>query len=141
MIRWRDQMSVGNLIIDQDHRYLISLINIIELLLKQDDSTEQLQDVLGQLAEYAREHFKREEAIQYSIRYAHMYDHKLSHQRLASRLEDITRTVLAEQDEKVRQRKADDTVQLLREWLIDHVLKDDMRMKADLVRHPANIMG
>lgn len=140
-IQWRKQMSIGNLILDLDHRYLLSLINQVEYALRHPEERDNLNLALDQLREYAREHFSREEHLQLRIQHRGYMQHKLAHQALLDRLADISQRVLAEEDtDKLRERQAEIT-QLLRDWLLDHVLKEDMKMKAELENLPPNSLG
>ncbi len=140
-IQWRKQMSVGNLIIDLDHRYLLCLINMVETAMLHPEDGVSLSETLAQLAEYAREHFDREERIQYRIRYQYYMEHKKHHQRLLARLDEISAAILDEKDPEQLKGRGDEIMVLLREWLLDHVLKEDMKMKKDLEISPPNLMG
>ncbi len=140
-LQWREQMSVNNLIIDQDHRYLLCLINTVELSLRHPESGDHLRIALEQLSQYAREHFDREERIQYAIKYSHYVEHKLAHQRLMERLVVLTERILTERDDGTLSSDPEELTQLLRDWLLDHVLKEDMKMKPHLSLHPANLLG
>lgn len=140
-LQWRKQMSVGNLIIDQDHRYLLCLVNLVEFALHHPEERDHLKGALEQLAEYTREHFAREERIQYAIRYPHYIDHKMAHQKLFGRLEELAERILAEEAASIVQDNAAEITQLLRDWLLDHVLKEDMLMKQHLQPHPPNFLG
>ena len=84
-IIWRPQMSVGNDLIDADHRYLISLINMVDLSLRYNDDFFTV--ALEQLIEYTHDHFKREELIQLKVKYPGYAEHKIAHQELISSLE------------------------------------------------------
>jgi len=66
---WKPELSVKNELIDQDHRYLFSLFNCLELALKNDESLKYIPDFLEQLFKYTKEHFEREEIIQCRIKY------------------------------------------------------------------------
>lgn len=140
-IQWRKQMSVGNLIIDLDHRYLLCLINSVEYALRHPEEGENLHSALKHLAEYAREHFDREEKIQYHIKYQYFMDHKMKHQKLLDRLDVIIKEVIDERDLNKLKEKSPVIAVLLRDWLLDHVLKEDMKMKRDLESFPANLIG
>lgn len=140
-VQWRKQMSVGNLIIDLDHRYLLSLINQVEYALRHPEENENLQMALDQLSDYAREHFAREEKLQLRIQFRGYMPHKMAHQSLLERLDRIISEILEESDpERLKARSAEITT-LLRDWLLDHVLKEDMKMKADLENLPPNAIG
>jgi hemerythrin len=134
-------MSVGNLIIDLDHRYLLSLVNQVEYALRHPEETDHLRMALDQLAEYAKEHFAREEKLQLRIQFRGYMPHKMAHQGLLDRLDHITQDILSEQDPERLTARREEIVQLLRDWLLDHVLKEDMKMKADLENLPPNAVG
>ncbi|WP_410343586.1 bacteriohemerythrin [Thioalkalivibrio sp.] len=140
-LQWREQMSVNNLIIDLDHKYLLCLINTVELSLRHPESTDHLRIALEQLSQYAREHFDREERIQYAIKYPQYVEHKLTHQRLLERLAGLTERILVERDDQNLSGDPEELTQLLRDWLLDHVLKEDMKLKPHLSLHPANLLG
>jgi len=140
-IQWRKQMSVGNLIIDLDHRYLLSLINQVEYALRHPEEQQNLQMALEQLSEYAREHFAREEKLQLRIQFRGYMPHRIAHQSLLDRLERITDEILGENDPDHLRARSEEITQLLRDWLLDHVLKEDMKMKSDLEDLPPNAIG
>ena len=140
-IQWRQQMSVGNLILDMDHKYLISLINLVECAMRHPNEFDALEMAVNQLVNYAKEHFVREERIQLYLEYSYYLDHKLSHQKLLDRLEEIVTRILKfrESGECLKDSGAD-IANLLRDWLLNHVLKEDMLMKPDLEKAPQNLL-
>lgn len=140
-IQWRKEMSVGNIILDLDHRYLISLINLIEAYLRDPEQTGMVMDTLNQLESYAKEHFQREERIQFAIKYSGYLEHKLSHQNLLSRLEEVMQEVESSLPESAQAINADAVAGLLRHWLIDHILKEDRQMLPHLRLHPQNLLA
>lgn len=83
MIVWREKMSVGHEVIDADHRYLLCLVNSVELALRTD---EPLDELLDQLVDYVKFHFKREEGIQMDVRYPNIEKHRSAHRQLADQL-------------------------------------------------------
>ena len=149
-IIWRPQMSVGNDIIDLDHRYLLAIINMVELSLRYNDDF--FDTALDLLVEYTHDHFNREEKIQLKIKYPEYADHKLEHQKLLSTLAEIVghlkklnaqpkaRTIEATAEEteatttaklsiEEYDKEVDELIKLLRSWIVDHVLGLDMKMK------------
>ena len=80
-IVWREKMSIGNHIIDMDHRLLICKINMIELaLLAPGEKLANIRLALDELENYTEIHFNREEKIQLAIKYPRYDDHKHEHQ-------------------------------------------------------------
>ena len=142
-ILWREQMSVGNMLIDDDHKYLICLINTAELALKTPENIDTLSVIIQQLVRYTEEHFAREEKIQLKARFPHYADHKMEHQSLVQQLNDIKENVRAadpESNEQISAQAAAELVNLLRVWLLEHILKLDKRMEPYLRKLPATFM-
>lgn len=72
-ILWRNKMAIGNAEIDDDHRYLISLINAIEAAVNCGIERKVLSTHLSELFAYTEKHFKREEEIQAQIQFPFHY--------------------------------------------------------------------
>ena len=124
-IIWRDSMSVDNIKIDEDHKHLISLLNSVEKQLENPEDTASLQKTFAQLKIYTIEHFQREEILQLRIRFPKAAEHKRIHRTLVKQLDSIITSVKA----KGIAAQAEDISALLRRWLIDHVLQEDLPMK------------
>jgi len=139
-ILWRPQMSLGNAVLDGDHRYLIALINTVELALRDPAARESLVTVLDQLAAYTVEHFGREERIMGGLGYAGLERHRGAHRELAQRLVEIRAAIEGAADGAPPSER-DRLAELLRGWLLDHVLKEDLLLKPLLERKPDNFVG
>ena len=138
-IVWRDQMSVANHLIDMDHRLLICKINMIELALQvPGEELANLKLALDQLEDYTVKHFEREERLQVAINYPSWGDHKNLHQSLVERLQEIKAQVLEDEDSSRLATEAPRITELLRDWLLVHVLKEDMKLKPYLAKFPKN---
>jgi len=127
---WRTQFSVGNDLIDSDHQYLLEIINKAEVSLKAVNPA-QLSGLLDELGRYAKSHFEREELLAKAVGYPKADQLHLSH------------NLLADQMTKFRDGMGDTWSQdsvaafttFLRDWLINHVIKEDMSMKPWLTKH------
>ena len=129
---WREQLSVGNNVIDTDHRYLIDIINRVG----QSLNTRSRQDLvagLDSLAQYAQEHFAREEKIAKAAGYQQVPHLSVAHQELLKQLDQVKQEVGGVGQEWSTE-TADDFTKLLRHWLIEHVIKEDMLMKPVLTK-------
>jgi hemerythrin len=127
---WRNQFSVGNDLIDSDHQYLLEIINRAEVCLKANDAVA-LNSVLDELAHYGRSHFEREELIAKAVGYTNADGLHASHAEL---LEDLTK--FHEQlGSNLTQPNIEKLIAFLRDWLIQHVIKEDMLMKPWLTKH------
>ena len=145
-IVWRDQMSVGNELIDQDHRYLLCLVNSIELAIRHGEDSDALLAFVRQLVQYTHFHFEREEGIQKRALYPQAASHHVTHQEILGHLRQIEQNVADLHQHATGNSLVDgeheivtgEVMQLLREWILDHVLKDDKRMEPYLRKLPPN---
>lgn len=140
-IVWRDALSVGNDLIDADHRHLLSLINTVEDLLTTDRPRTDLLEAIDHLGNYTDFHFRREEQIMLRVQYAKYDDHKQAHGRLIEQLKQATQPILTPLEEVspttagLPEETRDNVVELLRHWLVDHILKDDLKLKPLLAHY------
>ncbi len=134
-IVWRDSMSVANSKVDTDHKRLINLLNTVEKQLENPEEVAPILKTFAQLKIYTLEHFQREEILQLRVRYPKAAAHKRIHQSLVKQLDDIIASVKA----KGVAAKADDISALLRHWLIDHVLQEDLPMKAYFSKYSTDL--
>jgi len=127
-INWRDKMSVDDGVIDQDHKHLIDIINRFENTAKDGLSLDEALEILYALKFYASTHFHREERLQVLIEFPFCDAHKKEHQELLEALDDIITDVKFSNDDS-HTKIARDTAVLLRDWLVDHILQSDLRMR------------
>ena len=134
-IHWNPNLSVGNDRIDNDHKHLIELINLAERALEAKNKNL-LSNQLGLLEHYADIHFKSEERIAEAVQFPMCEHIHLSHLDLRRVLQACKHKV----DNAVWNDKlADDELKLLRTWLIDHVIKEDLKMKPYLLKHARSL--
>jgi len=137
-IVWRDALSVDRGVIDEDHRHLIDLMNLVESILTEDRTLGDLRKALDRLEVYTCRHFAREEKIMISRHYAKVVDHKALHIGLVEELDDAAKPARGEGESgaRVSQVLGEDDIAkligLLKHWLIDHIVKEDLRLKAFL---------
>ena len=130
---WREQLSVGNDLIDADHKHLIHIINQVEESL-QAKSRSGLTTAFDDLAQYSLFHFDREEKIAVAAEYAQASHLKHSHEALLKQLEQV-RAEFEAMGQAWSSEAVTHLTAFLRSWLIDHVIKEDMLMKPALQKH------
>ncbi len=164
-IIWREQMSVGNTLIDNEHRVLIDLINQVESALQITENHHILSAALVKLLDYTGYHFEHEEKIQKKVGYLEQNKHKQEHQRIMKDLRTIQlqldrilnpagveETSIDKEvtDSELNQLLDDDShnvdandlaglIKLIRHWVLDHVLVTDLKMKPFLSKYPPNL--
>lgn len=130
---WREQLSVGNNVIDADHKYLIEIINRAEVGLTSKDRNE-LVAALDDLDRYSRLHFDREEKIASAVGYTQVPHLSRSHHELLSHL-DRVRGEIDAMGQDWSKETVEHFARFLRDWLINHVIKEDLLMKPTLQKH------
>lgn len=148
-IQWRDEMAIDQGVIDHDHQALIAIINEFCEAKVDRDELPRLERIIAKLEHYAAAHFGREEALQRAVQYAYVEAHHHEHADLIRELRTVQRDLLRLQggetppletpaprshsavgpspEEIVRAHA--EVAELLRHWLVDHIIKSDLRMK------------
>jgi len=128
-LQWREQLSVGNDLIDNDHKHLITIINQAEDTLATMNLSS-LKSVLNSLADYSKFHFAREEWVAGAAGFPQVPQLHQSHEALIKKLTEVSQ----ELDTELSETAAQNLVQFLRDWLINHVIKEDLMMKPFLTK-------
>lgn len=130
---WTKRLSVGNAMFDSEHKKLIGVINQIEYAIKTKDYSALLRE-LKLLMHHLHAHEMKEE--QFSQMASLSFDqHKLAHQHLQTELQR-TGNELEAKNGVWPEYVMDHYPQLLREWLVEHITKEDMLMKPALQAYP-----
>lgn len=123
MIEWTDRLKVGNQVIDDDHRRLVSIINSFEMALD-EKNLPQCERVLKDLADYAEQHFAREETLQTAVHFPARLGHADRHVKLREQLADVTKGFKAREPGVIKT-----ITGFLHDWLIEHVIHEDLKMR------------
>jgi hemerythrin len=124
LITWTDSMSVGVAKIDKEHQKLIELINLLHSEMTAGKSNEVMGKVLGELIAYTKGHFAMEEALFRTHSYPQAADHKKEHDALTRKVVDLQADFKAG-----KSFIGAPTLAFLRDWLTQHILKQDMSYK------------
>lgn len=83
MFKWKSEMEIGILIIDQQHQHLFELGNQIISLIEKNQSTKDVESdlliLLDDLKQYTFYHFKTEEDLFIKYNYKDYKSHKKEH--------------------------------------------------------------
>jgi hemerythrin-like metal-binding protein len=121
LITWSGSMSVGIERIDNEHRGLIDLINLLHGEMLAGKSKDSLGKVLDKLVAYTKSHFATEETLFRTHGYPQAAAHKKEHDAL-------TQKALALQADLKAGKLAISApvLDFLKDWLTNHILKQDM---------------
>jgi len=111
---WNESHTLGVPLMDEQHKYLATLINRLGEELKAGHETERLSESLGKLIEAARAHFADEERLLAEAGLGSAAErHKAEHRRLLEELESQTL--------KFDGRSMALTMRFLNFWLLHHI--------------------
>ena len=128
-IIWREDMSVGVEEIDNQHKLLICLINTIEAGVNCHLEKKLFVEQLSQLEAYTHFHFDHEENLQIQSKFPHYESNKNEHIKLIQNLNEIIGKFNSDEESILRVKNIEGLFEILREWLLDHILVEDMKMK------------
>jgi hemerythrin len=120
---WDKVLSVGVDEIDEDHRKLINIFNILNLSVTAGESKEYLAATLEELINCTVWHFSHEERLMLKHRYPEFKEHKTEHQELIQSAKELQQEIL--QADKFF---ADEHIEFLERWLTEHILTADGRL-------------
>lgn len=137
-LEWSKQLSVGNAIIDSEHKNLIVMVNSIEPIIRARDGVALSQE-LEQIEHWLCTHFENEERIASAVGFD-FTKNKLEHQDLLKEFHRIKDELMAMNgiwSDKV----AKQYFKFLCDWIAGHVLEEDMLMKPVLQTHEYHFRG
>ena len=124
-MHWKKEMSVGLDQLDEDHRFLIRVINRLGESTNDPDSADVIKECLASLKNYAEFHFAREEAVMRACGYATLAEHQAEHRAFTARIADVARRY-DEGDEPPEAAVNLELFEYLKDWLTHHILVIDM---------------
>jgi hemerythrin len=136
-IAWREAMCVGDPTIDDDHKHLVDMINEFEVAISGHIEHKKVAHVLLGLVEYTGQHFTREEEIQLKIRYPYAESHRRQHRDVLKKLSVVLAEYTASHGE-IRDTMIRNMSRFLKEWLVDHIIESDLRMRPYVLKMQAD---
>lgn len=130
LLRWRASMSLGVPTIDADHKHLIEILNRLHFLKLAGDDSASLGNVLGELVEYTRNHFAREESLMRRCGFPGFAHHRQQHQAICEALADFH--LAFHTDPAGFDMRA--FYDFVADWLLVHVMREDMKLRPHLVK-------
>lgn len=120
---WDDNFDTGLPSVDEQHRKLVQMLNLLASNVAYGTSTDLLNHIFDQMAEYAVYHFAAEEAIwrEYLIDDPDEIAHRAIHQSFVQEVVRLKASLEARSLSEV----AEETLGFLARWLASHILESD----------------
>ncbi len=122
-IIWDKTLSVDVKEIDEDHRRLVELFNILNHSVVEGDATNYIEAVLEELISCTVWHFRHEERLMLKYGYKGFVEHKTEHQELIDSAKALQQKFLQE-----RKPVSSEDLEFLEIWLTEHILVADREM-------------
>ena len=126
-IVWDDTLSVDGGEIDEDHRRLVDLFNILSRSVTEGDAAEYIEAVLEELISCTIWHFRHEERLMLMYKYDGIEEHKDEHKDEHNDLIDSVKE-LQQKFRKEGKLLTSEDIEYLEDWLTQHILGQDMRL-------------
>ncbi len=124
-VEWTNNLSIRVPEMDQQHQQLVAMLNEYHEAAKSGKGHEALKALMNRLVDYTKTHLNNEERFLESIDYAFINSHKTEHRRFTDHVLEL----------KIQYDSGDLSIapkllELLRDWLVNHIRKVD-RMYGD----------
>jgi len=133
LLSWNTYFETGIDAVDQQHRYLVDLVNRVAPVLATADGAvpPQIDALFGQLLDYAAMHFATEERLMQGAELdaRHIDHHIESHRRFVASVQEMAASYMVGQDVSGRH-----LLGFVANWLVFHILGEDQAMALQLRR-------
>lgn len=119
LVEWSPAFSVNDPDLDRQHQRLIGFINTFHEAMVNRESLTVVGELLDKLISYALSHFRYEEDRMQAAHYPHLAEHQTEHIDMLERAKGMQKQF---QQGTLTQL---DFMKLLKDWLTDHILKND----------------
>ena len=122
LIEWKEDFSVHIAEIDRQHQTLIDIINELYSAMLSRQTKQTLSAIIDKTYNYAKSHFAFEEEYFGLYGFPESQAHKAIHRELMEKIEDYK-----VQFEAGRLMLSIEIMQFLKEWLENHMLREDKK--------------
>lgn len=121
-IPWSDEYLLGIEAVDKQHMGIFEIVHRFHEECLTSEGEKTVADTLAFLKTYTEDHFRAEEALMEQKNYPRLEEHKGLHHTFLDRFGE-----LVEELNRVgpSQELADDTADMVQDWLVDHIAQED----------------
>ncbi|HOJ29913.1 MAG: hemerythrin family protein [Spirochaetes bacterium] len=123
-IEWGEHLSVGVTVFDNEHKQLVSLVNKLNHALLAGSAKKTMEEILQNLVNYTKIHFKHEEDYMVLYDYPEYEKHKKEHDALTDQVMDFYMRYQAGKTVFSLE-----LMNFLKDWLTNHILISDKKYK------------
>ena len=120
-IVWTDELSVNISAFDNEHKRLVQLLNDLNDAMTKGQGQAVLGNIVSELVNYAKTHFKHEEEIMEKYGYPKLDDQKKEHREFINKVKDVI-----DQHQRGTTLLSISIFEFLVSWIKNHIMKSDM---------------
>ena len=127
-IDWNPSFSVGVKLLDEQHKRIVDMYN---LLISDSEATvrsETISDLLDRLTKYATEHFRTEEQLLEEYGYPDLARQKAEHKAYRIKIVAFCQSTAIHEESVPAE-----LLNFIRDWWINHILNTDMKYRSFLM--------
>ncbi len=129
-VTWSDEYSLGYSPIDEQHKQLLNLLDMLYAAEKADEPLSNVSDVLFRLVVFTETHFAYEEMLLELVGFPKLRKHSLYHEIMKSKTRDIVQDF-----RKSHSFDREEVLIFLLDWWTNHILEEDMQYRPFLADH------
>jgi hemerythrin len=122
LFSWKPEYSVNYELLDKHHQHLFAILNSVYENVMNSPELDCVLPKINELSEYTKYHFLTEEQYMREKGFSGLDDHIAKHREFTNNIETL-RMKFHHNDLEV----AKNLIVLLGEWLLQHVLREDMK--------------
>lgn len=129
MIKWKEAYAVGIPLVDEQHKKLFDIAGEAQELLGLSENIDKFDEIIAlinELKDYVVFHFAAEQELMEQIKYPKYLSHRVEHDDLIAEINKLN----LEAVDNNQQQHLTYIVNLMIEWIVEHVLKRDKIMAA-----------
>jgi len=121
-IEWNEDYNLGFKEIDQQHKKLVDIINVLYDSYIKGERDTVLDQVISDLKDYGFIHFKEEETHFNQCNYEDTENHIAEHHHFLKKIQEFHRRHLSNDD-----RLMEELFTFLKDWLTNHIMVSDRK--------------
>ena len=122
---WKPELSVGDAVIDRQHRELLQRFNRLQTACQHEIEDYRVRELFDFLDNYVMEHFASEERVMYQHRYPEIMRHQQEHLELITKLRRLKRQL---HEYQVSSPLVIDLTQTMFRWIVEHIQSADVEL-------------
>ena len=127
LFTWNDSYSVQVEMCDKQHQRLFAIMNELADAMRAGRGNDVVAKTVGDLLTYTRTHFQQEEGLMQKAGYPQLASHQAMHRKFEA---DVA--ALEQQTKEGRAANSIQVLNLLRDWLLNHIQKVDKQYSQPL---------